>query len=321
MIRPQAVLVLVLIVGVVLWGARSVTADIASDPGSRTPLPGTNIAAVSTAEPTSPPNLTATVSNPPTEAPVKPRSTDIPEEPVEPTGAPDPEPTDEPVRAGRPAPPETGLDGTSLIVERGSSGRREVAFTFDAGEGAGHTEEILDLLDASGIRGSFGVTGQWVEQNPELTRRIVEQGHMLINHTYDHSSFTGASTGADPLPDDQRLAQIEQTRQIILDVAGYETAPYFRFPYGDYDAASLDLLARAGYDYTLWWSCDTEGWNGHSPQEIARNCGPEAEEGGPGAILLMHVADDNDFAALPALIEEYQAAGYAFVTMEELIQP
>lgn len=313
MIRPQAVLVLVLIVGVVLWGARSVTADLASDPAPRTPSAGTSVAAVSTTEPTGAPDPTATAPDSPTEEPVEPTPTETPQEPVE--------PTDEPVRAGRPAPPETGLDGTSLIVERGSSGRREVAFTFDAGEGAGHTEEILDLLDANGIRGSFGVTGEWVEQNPELTRRIVEDGHMLINHTYDHSSFTGASTGADPLRDDQRLAQIEQTRQIILDVAGYETAPYFRFPYGDYDAASLDLLAEAGYDYTLWWSCDTEGWNGHSPQEIARNCGPEAEEGGPGAILLMHVADANDFAALPVLIEQYEAAGYAFVTMEELIQP
>jgi peptidoglycan/xylan/chitin deacetylase (PgdA/CDA1 family) len=197
----------------------------------------------------------------------------------------------------------------------------EVAFTFDAGEGAGHTEEILDLLDENGIRGSFGVTGEWVEQNPDLTRRIVEDGHMLVNHTYDHSSFTGVSTGADPLPNDERLEQIEETRQIVLDVTGYETAPYFRFPYGDYDPESLDLLAQAGYDYTLWWSCDTQGWNGYSPETIADICGPDADEGGPGAILLMHVADDNDFDALPVLIEQYQEAGYAFVTMEELIQP
>lgn len=308
-------LVLVLVVGVVLWGARSVTADVANAPTSPTPMVGSTIAVGTTTDSTSP------VADPATREPAESASTVTPLPKEQSTERAEPAPTDEPAPAQRPAAPDTGLDGTSLIVERGASGRLEVAFTFDAGEGAGHTEEILDLLDANGIRGSFGVTGEWAKQNPELTRRIVEDGHMLINHTYDHRSFTGASTGADPLSDEERLAQVEETRRIILEIAGYETAPYFRFPYGDYDPESLDLLARAGYDYTLWWSCDTEGWNGHSPQEIAQNCGPEAEEGGPGAILLMHVVDDNDFAALPVLIERYQEAGYDFVTMEELIQP
>lgn len=312
MIRPQAILVLLLIVCVVLWGARSATADVANLSATLTPQSGTSIAAV--------PTPAQTVAAAP-EEPVRAAPTDTPDPTELPTVAPEPDPTEEPVAQERPKPPDTGLDGTSLIVERGSSGRTEVAFTFDAGEGAGHTEEILDLLGEYGIRGSFGVTGEWVEQNPDLTRRIVEDGHMLVNHTYDHRSFTGFSTGVDPLPDDERLAQVEQTRQIILDVAGYETAPYFRFPYGDYDAAALDLLGQAGFDYTLWWSCDTQGWNRYSPDEIVDICGPDADEGGPGAILLMHVADDNDFAALPVLIEQYQEAGYDFVTMEELIQP
>ena len=316
MIRPQAVLVFVLVAGVLLWGARSTPGNVATPE----PPAGTRIAANNTLQPAqqadegSPTAMAVATTIP---APLEPTPTVTPS----PTRTPVPEPTAEPVPTERPDPPETGLDGTSLIVERGDSGRLEVAFTFDAGEGAGHTGEILDLLAANGIKGSFGVTGQWVEQNPDLARRIVADGHMLINHTYDHSSFTGVSTGAEPLPEAERLEQVETTRQVILDVAGYETAPYFRFPYGDYDRESLDQLARVGYDYTLWWSCDTEGWNGFSPQEIVTNCGPEAEEGGPGAIILMHVADDNDHAALPALIEEYQAAGYAFVTMEELIQP
>ena len=320
MIRPQAILVFILVAGVLLWGARSATADKVRGVATQEPLPGTSIAAnrmlpsAQGAEQASP---TATAKAITVPDPLEPTSTVVPS----PTSTSPPEPTAEPVATERPAPPDTGLDGTSLIVERGDTGRLEVAFTFDAGEGAGHTEEILDLLAEHGIKGSFGVTGQWVEQNPELTRRIVADGHMLINHTYDHSSFTGVSRDLDPLPEVERLNQIETTRQIILEIAGYDTAPYFRFPYGDYDRESLDQLARVGYDYTLWWSCDTQGWNGFSPETIAEICGPEADEGGPGAILLMHVADDNDFAALPVLIEQYQEAGYTFVTVEELIQP
>lgn len=221
----------------------------------------------------------------------------------------------------RPPAPDTGLDGTTLIVERGDSGRREVAFTFDAGEGAGHTEAMLDLLDEYGVKGSFGLTGEWVEAYPELARRIVDDGHMVINHTYDHRSWTGETTGDEALASEERTVQVEQTERIIRDVTGYETAPYFRFPYGAYDAEALDLLGGMGYDYTFWWSCDTLGWDGTTGEEIAERCDPDAEGGGPGAIILMHVVTDGDLAALPLLLQEYLDAGYEIVTMEYMIQP
>jgi peptidoglycan/xylan/chitin deacetylase (PgdA/CDA1 family) len=308
LIRPQSILVL-LLAAVVAWGADSATSGRRADPVSPTSEPR-EVAAAPTAAPAT---TTPAQASRPTRAAV-PTATSEPE----PTAVPA---TEEPAPAQRPEPPDTGLDGTSMIVERGESGRREVAFTFDAGEGAGHTEDILDLLDEYGVLGSFGVTGEWVEQNPELTRRIVDDGHMLINHTYDHQSWTGETTGGEPLGVDERRAQVEETERIIREVAGYEVAPYFRFPYGAYDSAALDLLGGMGYDYTLWWSCDTEGWNGLGPDEIVTKCGSDAEEGGPGAVILMHVADDNDFAALPPLLDDYAAADYDFVTMEQLIQP
>lgn len=306
MIRPQSILVLVLLVAVVLWGAQSVSSGMQSGPPASIPE-HTSIAAAST---TIPP---AIASAPRSTREPTPRPTDIPE--------PEPTATVEPVATQRPPAPETGLDGMSRIVERGDSGRREVAFTFDAGESAGHTEEILDLLDEYGVKGSFGLTGEWVEDNPELAQRIVDDGHMVINHTYDHRSWTGESTGTEPLTDEERAFQVEETETIIRDVTGYETAPYFRFPYGAYDRESLDLLGGMGYDYTLWWSCDTQGWNGYTGEEILEECGSDAEKGGEGAVILMHVADDNDFEALPPLLDDYVSEGYDLVTMEEMIQP
>jgi peptidoglycan/xylan/chitin deacetylase (PgdA/CDA1 family) len=246
-----------------------------------------------------------------------------PEPSSEPTPA--PSPTAEPATAmvtERPAPPRTGVDDASYIVERGESGRQEVALTFDAGEGPGYTEEILDLLAERGIRASFGVTGQWAEQNPELIRRIVVEGHMLINHTYDHRSWTGASPGTEPLTASERRDELEQTEQIVLDIVGYEMKPYFRFPYGDYDPEALVLLKEAGYDYTLWWTCDTMAWMSSTPQEIVDRCDPgDPTTGGPGAVILMHVAQEGDLGALPGIIDAYDAAGYDFVTMEQLVQP
>ncbi len=213
-------------------------------------------------------------------------------------------------------------ESRSLIIDRGRSGRLEVALTFDAGEGAGYTAEILNLLQAYSVCGTFGVTGQWAEQHPKLIRRIIDEGHQVMNHTYNHPSFTGFSTHKKPLEEDERRQQIEITERIIEDITGgYKTRPYFRFPYGDYDGRALDLLGELGYHFTLWWSCDTQGWNGFTPDEIMSMCGTEADKGGPGAILLMHVANANDWNALEPLIEDYREVGYDFVTIEQLLQP
>ncbi len=311
MIRSQTLLVLLLIVAVILWGTHAAVSEDAAGTGDPTPEQTAltlRPEPTPTVVPTAPPTVPPTIVPSPTPSPT-------------PTIAPSPAPTEAPLATERPVPPETGQD-RSLIVERGGSGRLEVAFTFDAGEGAGYTTEILDLLDAYGIPGTFGVTGVWAEQNPELMRRIVDDGHQLLNHTYDHSSFTGFSLGTEPLTEDERREQIETTERIIADVTGgYETSPYFRFPYGDEDPESLDLLGELGFDYTMWWSCDTQGWNGYTPDEIVVMCGTDADKGGPGAILLMHVAEDNDWNALEPLIEDYLDAGYEFVTTEQLIQP
>lgn len=307
-IRPQSLLVLVLLVAVILWGAQSAGSGMRSGDPTPTPESVDFFAVPSTVPPARTPVPQPTREPSPTLAP-------------RPTEEPAPSPADAPLQTQRPPAPDTGLDGTSLIVERGESGRREVALTFDAGEGAGHTEAILDILEEYGVKGSFGVTGEWVEQNPALARRIVEDGHMLINHTYDHRSWTGESTGGEPLTPEERLWQVEETERIIEEVTGYETAPYFRFPYGAYDRAALDVLGEAGYDYTLWWTCDTLGWDGNSGEEIVELCGPDAEKGGPGAIILMHVVTDGDLAALPGLIEQYIADDYEVVTMEQMVQP
>ena len=69
-----------------------------------------------------------------------------------------------------------------------------MALTFDAGADRGHAEQILDTLANYGVVASFGLTGHWAKENPDLVERMVAEGHMLFNHTYSHRSFTGFST-------------------------------------------------------------------------------------------------------------------------------
>jgi peptidoglycan/xylan/chitin deacetylase (PgdA/CDA1 family) len=223
--------------------------------------------------------------------------------------------------ATRPPPPPDPGTGMSEIVEGGSNGRLEVALTFDAGADTGYGAEILDLLRDEGISATFGMTGVWAQANPDLVRRMAAEGHQIINHTWDHASLTGANTGLPPQTPEQVAQQLADIETVVRDITdGYEMRPYFRPPYGDYDAASLGYLYNNGYYLSIWWTCDSHGWAGWSAQEIIDYCTTNIVE---DEILLLHVgaAAVTDFEALPSLIQFFRDNGYAFVTVEQMLQP
>ncbi len=215
-----------------------------------------------------------------------------------------------------PPPPDTPTAAPSAaaqVIARGPANQRRAVLTFDAGSDVGFAAQILDTLDANGITAAFGMTGRWAEQNPALLRRIVNEGHELINHSYDHSSFTGSSTGEAALTRAQRWQQLDRTQQIVRDLTGSTTLPYFRPPYGDYDGSvNADVGAR-GYTYNVMWTVDSRGWQGLTANAIVERCLANAV---PGAIYIFHVGSaSQDGPALQRVIDGLRAAGYAFVPL------
>lgn len=204
------------------------------------------------------------------------------------------------------------------VVDRGRADRRFVALSFDAGADLGYTTTILDTLRAQGVVASFGITGRWSEQNPALLRRIVADGHHLINHTYDHGSFTGFSTSSGPLSAEARHWQLDRTAEVVRSIAGVEFGPYFRPPYGDYDASvNLDVAAR-GYTVNVMWTVDSLGWNGLGAAAIADRCLARAT---PGAIYIFHVGSQSqDALALPTIIEGLRGQGYGLGSVAALLE-
>lgn len=235
---------------------------------------------------------------------------------------PEPEISPTPEATERPAPPEPAVVGVSDIYETGPSDRPEVALTFDAGADRGFAEQILDTLKEYGIKASFGITGMWASENPDLVKRMADEGHQIFNHTWSHESFTGFSTGEGTGITDtaDRTQELERTNDEIMQITGgYDTRPYWRPPYGDYDEGVLEDMASDGYTATILWSCDTLGWNGATVQEILDKCAVDVPN---GAIILMHVGNGSlDAESLPQMIEMMEADGFTFVTIEELLQP
>ena len=219
-----------------------------------------------------------------------------------------------------PAPPVPG-DGLSRLVTGGVNGRPEVALTFDAGADRGYAEAILDLLRDQGIPATFGMTGAWAAEYPDLVQRMVAEGHQLINHTWNHRSLTGVNGGKPAMGYWELVDELARTEQLVLDLSGYQMKPYFRPAYGDYDATTLGWLYDLGYPFTIMWTCDTKAWAGLTAWEIVERCRqallPEDN------IVLMHVGADapGDLEALPALIDLYRQNGYTFVTAEQMLQP
>ena len=209
-----------------------------------------------------------------------------------------------------PAPP-------ARVVARGDASRRVVALTFDAGADAGFTAEILGTLRREGIRASFSVTGLWAERNRDLLLAITADGHKLINHSYDHASFTGLSTGRPPLTAGERALELSRTETTVYHLTQRSTRPYFRPPYGDVDESVQRDAAAAGYGTVVMWTVDSLGWYRATADEIVARCLAQAA---PGAIYVMHVGSESqDAAALPRVIAGLRAAGYGFATIDELL--
>lgn len=208
--------------------------------------------------------------------------------------------------------------GPAQLVTRGVTSRRAVALTFDAGADEGYAEAILDVLLYAGVRASFGMTGQWAEQHPRLVQRMALEGHQLINHSYDHPSFTGLSTSRRPLTADQRWQQLDRTEAIIQDLTGAGTQPFFRAPFGDSDAGVLRDIGARGYAYNVLWTVDSRGWLRYSAAAIIQRCLALAE---PGAIYVFHVGSQSqDGPALPEIITGLRDAGYTFETVAGIVQ-
>ena len=270
----------------------------ASSPGAAAAPP--TVAPTTSASPTTlPPTTAAPTTLPPTTA----APTTLP-----PTTA-APAPTTAPVRLPAPV-ATTPIDpnaATAQRIARGGNGKPFVALTFDAGSDYGHTDTILDYLKAEGIKASFGMTGSWAEKNPAGFRRIVAEGHHLINHSYSHQSWTGFSSGKAPLSAEARQAELDRADQVFVGLGAPSTKPWYRPPYGDLDKAATAQLAASGYPYVAMWSVDTLGWQGLPADGIVARCAAGTVAGG---IFLFHVgAASQDAAALPRIVAAIRAAG------------
>jgi peptidoglycan/xylan/chitin deacetylase (PgdA/CDA1 family) len=192
-----------------------------------------------------------------------------------------------------------------------------VALTFDGGGNADGAKDVLAVLRREHVRATFFLTGHFVQSYPALARAIGRR-YPVGNHTVNHLDMLRLSTAAATREVTRAAGQIQRA-------TGEDTHPYFRFPYGSRNSATLRLVSRLGYA-SVRWTVDTWGWMGLSQQSVPGAVRRVMDNLVPGEIVLMHLGSSRDHStidskALPRVIQLVRARGYRFVTLAGIRAP
>lgn len=198
-----------------------------------------------------------------------------------------------------------------------NTAEKVAALTFDAGANADGVEKTLDILEKENIKGTFFLTGKFIEKYPDKVKKIIASGGDLGNHSYSHPYFTQISN-------EEITAELEKTENLL---SGFNAKfkPFFRFPYGDRNYKSREAINDKNY-IDIKWTIDSLGWKGTSggmAKELVEN--GVISKTVPGAIIMMHLGSNPgdkthlDSKALPEIILELRKQGYEFATLTELL--
>ena len=220
--------------------------------------------------------------------------------------APPPEETAEP--AARPTVPVSEEE-----VVRGDPSRPNVALVVNVGAGYEPAAGMLDTLKEKGLRTTFFVLGWWAEKNPELMKRIADDGHEVASHGHSVFDLTSVSDAA-------VRADLEAADAAISAVTGKTTRPLWSPSAGYRDARVRRIAASLGYR-PIYWTVDSGDWTTDATAEGVYQRVMQRTEN--GAIVVVHFDSpttvNSTAVALPRLIDDLRASGFTLVTVTELL--
>lgn len=184
---------------------------------------------------------------------------------------------------------------------------RKLSISFDATWGVDQTDELLGILDENGVKTTFFLAGYWAERYPDYVRKIVERGHEIGNHSFEHPHFNRLSK-------EQIRSDLKRNHDLIKELTGTDSF-LFRPPFGEYSNKVIEVAEELGY-FTIQWSIDSLDWKDVSADFMVNRV---MEKAGPGEIVLFHNAGRHTPEAVRVLLPKLKAAGYEVVPISELI--
>ena len=193
----------------------------------------------------------------------------------------------------------------------GDTKEKVIYLTFDAGYENGCTAKILDILKKHQVPAAFFLVGNYMERNADLVRRMVEEGHIVGNHTMHHYDMSKISSK------ENFSQELKGLEDLFREVTDKELPKSYRPPQGIYSEDNLKMAQELGYR-TVFWSLAYVDWNNDSQptaQEAFDKLIPRIHK---GAVVLLHSTSQTNAEILGELLTKWKDLGYRFGTLEEL---
>ncbi|MCI8668927.1 MAG: polysaccharide deacetylase family protein [Lachnospiraceae bacterium] len=180
--------------------------------------------------------------------------------------------------------------------------------TMDCGSSSTYMTQILDTLKEKQVKITFFVTMPFVENNPEIILRMVQEGHTIGNHSVTHPA-----AGMFSLSIDEQINEVKTVHDCLLQKYGYEM-DLFRYPQGTYSTQSLALMQQMGY-HSVFWSFAYKDYDENDQPEPGYALQKLKDRVHPGAIYLLHVDSKTNADILGEFIEAVRGMGYELGTI------
>ncbi len=212
------------------------------------------------------------------------------------------------------APPEIPKAQTDVLEANNGyyidhSGEKVLYLTFDEGYENGFTAKILDVLAEKQVSAAFFVTGPYLENQPELIQRMIDDGHIIGNHTVNHLNLPQQ-------PVETVKKELDDLNKKSEELYNY-TMRYMRPPEGEYSERVLAAASDMGYK-TILWSMAYKDWDVNIQQGASYAYDCVVPYLHSGAIMLLHAVSSDNAAALGDIIDAARSAGYEFRSLDEL---
>ena len=196
-------------------------------------------------------------------------------------------------------------------VYLGDTAEKVLYRTFDAGYENGCTAKILDTLKAHNVPAAFFLVGNYMEKNADLTQRMVEEGHIVGNHTMHHPDMSKLS---DKAAFSKELTDLED---LFRDITGKELPKFYRPPQGTYSEDNLKMAQELGYK-TVFWSLAYVDWQNDKQPSAEYAFSKLLPRTHNGAVVLLHSTSATNAQILDELLTKWKDMGYRFASLDEL---
>ncbi|MBO5452571.1 MAG: polysaccharide deacetylase family protein [Clostridia bacterium] len=186
-----------------------------------------------------------------------------------------------------------------------------IYLTFDAGYENGATEQILDALKKHNAKAAFFLVGNYIEKNPELVKRMCNEGHIVANHTYSHPDMSKISS------QEKFKEELTRLEDLYKQTTGQEMPKYYRPPQGKFSEENLKMASEMGYK-TFFWSLAYVDWLDKQQPTKDEAFSKLLTRIHPGAVVLLHSTSRTNGEILDELLSRWEEMGYTFRSINEI---